>query len=440
MTPPRPRDLVTVEARALQQALEAMPDTADAGALSSVRAAHPEADPALVSALATQVRLRRRAADRLGPWSAEIVLDDEALQQATRRDVARYRAARLRERLGADESTVADLGCGLGIDARALAEVGCRVLAVERDPWRAEAAEVNLATFGERVTVMCTDATTLDETVLDACDAAYVDPARRSTEGPRRIDGGRSRAVASPEDWSPRWSWVVALSERIPVVAKVAPGFDPKHAPAGADVEWIDHDGETVEATVWMGPGKPDRVGSADSPGPTGERRATAIVGDAVESLVRTAGSQEPDRRGSAVPRDHTDPATTTVGRLLIEPSPGVVRAGLVDALAGRLGAGRLEGGSWLTADEFDPTPLARAWKVIAEVPHAPRDLRTWLRDRGRVTWKTADTQASAADWERRVGHRPAKAPAVTIVITGAGRAFAVERHTSLAENDASSR
>jgi SAM-dependent methyltransferase len=381
-----------------------------------------------VSALATQVRLRRRAADRLGPWATDLVLDDEALQQASRRDVARYRAARLVARLGREGSTVADLGCGLGIDARALAEVGCRVIAVERDPWRAEAAHVNLATFGERVTVMRADATTLDETVLDACDAAYVDPARRSTGGPRRIDGGRSRAVASPEHWSPAWSWVVALSTRMPVVAKVSPGFDPTLAPDGADIEWIDHDGETVEATVWMGPGKPDRSGSADSPGPTGERRATSIVGEHLATLARTAGTQDPG------------PAATSVGRLLIEPSPGVMRAGLVDELAERLGARRLEGSTWLTADELDPTPLARAWKVVAEVPHAPRELRAWLSGRGRVTWKTADTQASATDWERRVGHRPAKAPAVTIVITGAGRAFAVERHTPIIENDGSSR
>jgi hypothetical protein len=143
VTTPQPRDLVTAQAQALQTAVAALPDTADPRALTKLREHHPEADPDVLAALATQVRLQRRAADRLGPWAAEMVLEEEALQQATRRDVARYRSARLSERLGAGEFTVADIGCGLGVDARALAEAGFHVLAVEHDAWRAEAAEVN---------------------------------------------------------------------------------------------------------------------------------------------------------------------------------------------------------------------------------------------------------------------------------------------------------
>ena len=411
VTTTEPRDLVTAQAQALRLEIAALPETADPGALSALRRQHPEVDPALISALATQVRLQRRGQDRLGGWAADMVLEEEALQQATRREVARYRAGRLARLLSAThpigDLTVADIGCGLGVDARALAETGLRVIAIERDPWRAEAAEVNLAAYASHVRVRRGDVLALDASFLEACDAAYVDPARRAPGGPRRIDGGRARATHDPSDWSPPWPWVLSLSERMPVVAKVAPGFDPGLAPSGADVEWIDHDGETVEATTWLG-----ALGR-------GMRRATAVMADGAESLE--APASEAGRSG---------PSTTQTGLLLLEPSPGVARARLVGELAEQLGAPRLDGGGWLTADAVPMTLLARSWQVLEEVPYGARELRAWLRGRGSVTWKTADAHVSAAQWDRRVGHRPAGGTSVTVVITGQGRAFAVERGT----------
>lgn len=426
-----PGALTAPEAAALWRDLEAVEDLADPAALARIRRIHPEADPGLVAAIATQVGLRRRALPRLGPWSQSAILDGEAVEQATRPAVAAYRARRIWDRWGpgkpdrgdaADpQGRIADIGCGLGIDSHALAEAGFVVTAIEQDPWRAEAARINLEADG--VDVICADVTVDAQDALRGCAMAYVDPARREARGPRRADGRRAPPLGKPEEWSPPWSWVVALSERMPVVAKVSPGFDPRLVPDGADIEWIDHDGETVEATVWMGPGT------------ASERRVTAIAGDLVDSLGRAA--------------DHLDrgPETSTAGRLLIEPTPGAVRAGLVGALAERMRVARLDGSAWLTADDIDPTSLARAWHVIEEVPHAPRDLRDWLRGRGQVTWKSADTRASATDWDRRVGHRPEHTgdPAI-IVITGAGRAFVVEgpvlrgKPVVRGENDASSR
>lgn len=416
MTTLQPRALVTDEAWRLRAAVAALPDTADPRALSALRARHPEADPTLVSALATQVRLQRRAEDRLGPWATDMILEEEALQQATRRDVARYRAARLAERLGPGPRTVADIGCSIGVDARALAEAGFHVIAIERDPWRAEAAEVNLAEHAQRVRIVHGDAVSLGPELLDTCDAAYVDPARRAPGGPRRIDGGRSRATTNPADWSPPWPWVLSLSERLPVVAKVAPGFDPRRAPTAADIEWVDHEGETVEASVWMG-----SLGHA-------ARRATALSDDRMAS-IEAPRNAPPD----------LGPATSEASAYLLEPTPAVVRADLVGRLATDLAAARLDGGTWLTAETVTDTALARGWRITEEIPHRTRDLRAWLRGRGSVTWKTADAHVSATEWDRRVGHRPEVGEAVTVVITGQDRAFAVERSTLHRQYDASS-
>ena len=431
MTSLRPRDLITPPARALAQDLASRADTTDAAALTAVRRRHPDADPDLVGAMATQVRLRRRAVERLGPWAAALVLDEEALQQATRWDVARYRATRLAHLLGASQPdgapvTVADVGCGLGIDARALAEAGFHVRAIERDPWRHEAADVNLAAYADRVRVVLGDVLDLDPGLLGACDAAYVDPARRPIAGPRDARGGRSRAESNPDSWSPPWPWVVSLADRIPVVAKAAPGLDTRHVPGGADVEWIDHAGETVEACVWLG-----ALGH-------GSRRATAVSGERAESLWAPGHVAVGHVAVGHVAVGHVAPGPSPVGpapvgRWLLEPTPGVVRAGLVTELAERLQARPLGGGPhhishWLTSDTPTTSLLARSWRVLDEVPHGARALRSWLRGKGSVTWKTVDAGVSAAAWDRSVGHRPGAGEPVTIVITGHDRAFAVAR------------
>ena len=421
----RPGDLLGNDAAPLWQALGETANLAEPAALDRVRRAHPQADPALVAAIATQIDLRRRALPRLGAWSQTAILDAEAVQQATRSEVARYRAESLRSRWVAAghpsdlAPRIADLGCGIGADSHALAKAGFDVVAFERDPWRAEAARLNLAADG--VTVICADVTSEGVDAIRDCDLAFVDPARRQQDGPRRIDGGRSRPASDPREWSPTWPWITHLAQRLPVAVKVAPGFDPRLAPPGSEVEWIDHDGDSVEATVWM------HLGGADA------RTATAIGGGLIESITST-GYADPG------------PITEEVLDLLIEPSPGVIRAGLVGALARRLDAPRLETSTWLTADGIEQTPLARAWRVDAEVPSDPRALRDWLRPHGAVTFKTADIALSAQEWGTRVGHRPRRgARAVTIIMTGApqggrarragedapvglGRAFAVTR------------
>jgi predicted RNA methylase len=73
----------------------------------------------------------------------------DALAQATSPGLAAYHAERL-----APFNSVADLGCGAGMDSIALAAAGARVVAVERDPARLVFARANAAARGvdERIT------------------------------------------------------------------------------------------------------------------------------------------------------------------------------------------------------------------------------------------------------------------------------------------------
>ena len=110
---------------------------------------------------------------------------------------------------------VADLGCGIGGDAVALAGLGLRVLAVERDETTAALATVNLMTF-EDVEVRCADALAVD-LEAEGVDAVFADPSRRRA----------GRRIADPEGWSPPLGSVLALRERVDAVGvKVAPDID----------------------------------------------------------------------------------------------------------------------------------------------------------------------------------------------------------------------
>jgi hypothetical protein len=57
-----------------------------------------------------------------------------------------------------------------------------------------------------------------------------LDPARRA-DGRRQLD---------PDRWSPPWSTVDALLERVPrALVKVAPGLDHERVPDGVEAEWV---------------------------------------------------------------------------------------------------------------------------------------------------------------------------------------------------------
>ncbi|HSN74420.1 MAG TPA: methyltransferase domain-containing protein, partial [Anaerolineae bacterium] len=151
------------------------------------------------AALLDQARLRRKAGDKF-PHPERLLFTDDALQQASSRAVAAYRAQAFvkaldRSPLPAPHSfyRVADLGCGLGADTIALAQAGLHVLAVERDPVRARMAVENLAVLGLawQVRVVCADWRRLwpdfpqigsDGAPWQDIRAAFIDPSRRAGE------------------------------------------------------------------------------------------------------------------------------------------------------------------------------------------------------------------------------------------------------------------
>lgn len=360
--------LLRPEGWALLEALPpyAGPDTAMALG-ERLRAEGAEAQ--LVAAAMTQSRLRAKGAAKFGPFADGMLFTAEGLEQATRLQVAAHHAQRFRD---AGCSRVADLGCGIGGDAMALASLGLGVLAVDRDEATAAVATVNLRHWPDAQVQRADVLDVISQLPelggaggpgrVDRVDGAWLDPARRTASGRRVLD---------PHHASPPWSAVLDVARRVPATGvKLAPGV-PRDIAAGsglpAEVQWVSVDGDVVEAACWFGP--------LARPG----RAASALV-------LRSA-----ERGGTATLVVDDDlpvpPAVASpegVGTYLYDPDGAVVRSGLVGQVAALVGGSLLDPTiAYVTSERLVATPLARAFAVEEVWPFGLKALRTRLRDRG---------------------------------------------------------
>ncbi|MEU2774079.1 hypothetical protein ABZ646_14340, partial [Streptomyces sp. NPDC007162] len=135
--------LLTPEGRALLDEVRGTAPADELAVATRLRRGHPAE---LVSSALAQARLRQRAAAKFGAADAErMFFTPNGVEQSTRASVASYRAECFRA-LGV--RSVADLCCGIGGDAIALARAGIRVLAVDRDPVTAATARANAEALG----------------------------------------------------------------------------------------------------------------------------------------------------------------------------------------------------------------------------------------------------------------------------------------------------
>ncbi|MEU1821941.1 methyltransferase domain-containing protein [Streptomyces abikoensis] len=332
--------LLTDEGRALLDELRDHDPAQELATATRLRRDHP-AD--LVSAALGQARLRQRAVAKFGAEDAyRMFFTPNGVEQATRAGVAAYRARRFAA-LGVRR--LADLCCGIGGDAIALARAGIEVLAVDRDPLTCEVVRANAAALGlaELIEVRCADVAEVD---TSSYDAVFVDPARR---------GGRGR-IFDPEAYSPPLSWAVEAARKAPHAAlKIAPGVPHEAIPEDAEAEWISDGGDVKEAVLWFGTDP-------------GTHRATLLPGGA--SLV-----------GRGLP----DPAVRPVGRYLYEPDGAVIRAHLVAEAATELGDGGLidETIAYVTSDELRASAYAAAYEITDVLPFNLKKLKAIVRERG---------------------------------------------------------
>ena len=287
----------------------------------------------VVDALA-QHELRRRARAKFSR-AMDMYFTRAGLEQASAEVIASHRMARY-----AGAGLVADLCCGIGGDLTALA-AGRRVLAVDRDPLHLRMALANAGAYGVAggVTGVAAD---VREASLRGVDGAFIDPARRA--GQRRLRAG---------DSEPPLDWCIALADTIERTGiKAAPGLSRDAVPPGWELEFIAVGRDLKEAVAW-------------SPAlATAATRATVLPGG--HTLTPGPGGPVPVR---------------APGGFLLDPSPAVTRAGVVEDLARLVGAWKIdERIAFLSADGAVHTPFARTLQVIDSAPWYQRGLPARLR------------------------------------------------------------
>ena len=272
-----------------------------------------------------------------------LYLDREAAEQATSALVATHTAARF-----AGSSRIADLGCGAGGDALALA-LHAEVIAVDLDSGRIAMTEANASVRHAPIRSAVADVQALaaDSGVLEGVDSAWLDPARRDSTG----------RVLDPRRWSPRLADALRLARQFRRAGiKVAPGIDHREVPEDAEIEFISLDGTLVEAVIWLG----EAV--------TVPRRATVLPAGGT-----LAGS--PDTGETLV---------QAPGAYLYDLDPSVGRASLVDRLAPQLDAWLLAPEvAYLSGDRAVDSPFARRFRVIRWLAYSERRVLEACREAG---------------------------------------------------------
>jgi predicted RNA methylase len=322
------REVLSIEGLRLLDSLPPFDSGADVvRAVADLRKAGHS--PAMVAAVLSQSKLRAKAVSKFGPFAERMLFTEAGLEQATRIQVAALHAGRFRD---AGVARVADLGCGIGADALALAAIDLEVTAVERDEVTAAIAAYNLAPW-TNATVEHGDATEFD---LSGHDGVYLDPARR--DGVRRL--------ADPADWSPSLDFAFEIGGRLPTGVKLGPGIDRDLIPTGAEAQWISVDRDVVELGVWFG--------AAARPGIT---RSALVIGEHGAAELTAAA-------------DSADVAIGDLGEFVYEPDGAVIRARLIGDLARTLDARMLSDQiAYLSTDRAVQTPFAVGFRVTETLP-----------------------------------------------------------------------
>ena len=323
-----------------------------------------------VAALAAEIAAARERAARRGFADADrLFFTADALAQATSPALAAYRAGYL-----AGFGTVADLCCGAGVDATALAQAGATVIAVDSDPVRLLFARANAEVRGvaHRITF-------LHEPVEDlgwiGANAAFFDPARRSAPDRGNV---AERVSRHGERYAPPLGFLHTIKAHVHGgCAKLSPALpdDVLRELSPSRVEFLSENRECKEACVWFG-------AATGASGAGNDFAAVLLGGDAVLHFAPDFAPLPPQPSAGGQ-RSGRQPTET----FLLDPNPAIIRAGLLDALCETANATFVcNADSYLQSDAAptgDAAQWASAYRVIHTLTYAPKKVGAWLRENG---------------------------------------------------------
>ncbi|MFN0198046.1 MAG: class I SAM-dependent methyltransferase [Planctomycetaceae bacterium] len=279
--------------------------------------------------------LRRRAAVKFSR-ADRMWFDRVGLEQSTSEAIARHVAQRYSGR-------IYDFCSGIGGDSLALAERG-DVIALDINPAQSLRTQWNAEVYGvaERVQPVCMAV----EDFTERDGLLRIDPDRRPDSAKRSI---------RIEEMQPAYEQLLPwMPEFRGGSIKLSPASNFLGKFPGTEIELVSLNGECKEATVWFGE-------------LAGHEPFRATVLPANETL---AGNPLAYRT-----------AVSPVSQYIYDPDPAVVRAGLVDLLASKLGLERLDDSEeYLTSSQEVISPFMQTFAVQAVLPNRLPDVRAYFR------------------------------------------------------------
>ena len=292
----------------------------------------------LVTFALNQARYKQRARVKFGEQAMQMLFTEPGLEQATRGAVANWHAERFK---ACGIGSVTDLGAGIGSDALGFAQAGLKVSAVESHPESYLALEHNLKSFPLASAIQA-DATTHQIST----EAIWLDPARREQDR-------KSLTVQrlEPDMFSPNLDFVFEQARKYPAGIKLAPGFPHELIPKDFEANWVSHDQDLVELTLWSPPiGQP------------GVRKAV-MISDQVQEFEGT------DLTSWIGP----------LGKFIYEPDVSLIRSHLIGDFAKQNQLNLIsENIAYLSANLLLESPWLKAYEVTEVLPLDVKQIKAY--------------------------------------------------------------
>lgn len=330
---------------------------------------------AQVHAVITIAQLRQKASSKFGDDASQLLLTDDALQQASDPYIRSYRSQ------GFEGLRILDVCCGIGTDSIAFAQSGASVHGVDLDEVRIAMARHNAEALGLDVQFTVADVT--QNLVAQDYDLIFFDPARRTTNGKRIYD---------VEQYMPPLSLIKQWDAPQKMV-KISPGVDlDQLSDYDASVEFISVDGDLKEAVLHQ----PYTV----------PYRATMIQKGVVHQWQKTAF----DDLSVVIDAPHG---------WLCEPDPSILRSNLVQDITHALNGTMLDNMiAYFCTPTMPNSPWVRAWKIREWLPFNLKKLKRRLKamDVGTLTVKKRGSPIAPEELIRKLKLKGTQS--ATVVLT----------------------
>ena len=314
--------------------------------LQVIKKLRAEAAPELVSQVIELHELRIRGQQKF-TQAAHMYFTRQQLEQATSEVIARYKSRRFEEC-----NSVADLCCGIGGDAIALAKIS-NLSIVDLDPLILQMAQQNVKAYEARCSPLLQPA---EEFHVASIDSFHLDPDRRHEKS-----GGKPTRSTHTDYFSP-------TTEQIKKLAQSNPNFGVKLAPATQawegdfEIEFIGHQRECKQQMVWSG-------------------RLAHQVGVRATVLDNAGQKSESFSVPHLTSRTVIASPPSKVKSYLFDPHASLLAAGLLPEFAESASLQILSSDSlYLTADQSMNSMLVSGFEVLEVLKPNMKSIESYLR------------------------------------------------------------